>query len=362
MARHVTLKVGIIGTGGMGKVHAHAFMRNRHCEVVAAAGHTKKNLDRFVRGDWDPVVYDQKLGDFTPLYPIPKAYESWQALLEDKEVNVVSITSPNALHFLQAKEALKRGKHVLVEKPLCVSLRQARSLVTLARKTKSKACVAQVWRFNPQVQEAKRIIQSGQIGKVVKVNSFGIHRLWGPSGWFRDPKLSGGGALLDMGVHGLDTVRFVLGEPKAESVAAYITSAFSAKRKGKGVFFVDDLGILLIRFRNGPPCLLESGWNLPYAEGGEATSIFTSLRGYVKILPFEAGRISGKKMVAVEPKTNLSISAEELYQRQIDHFVSVVLGREKNNIIPLSIGLESMKIMEAAYRAAATGKTVRVFD
>lgn len=345
------LRVGIVGTGGMAKVHAHCFMRNPHCQVAAVSGHTQKNTKAFARGKWGQVSYSEPLGEFTPLYPIPKTYSSAQELAKDPHLDFLVIASPNALHYEQARAALLQGKHLLIEKPVTVGIRQAEKLLTLAQKLRRTVSVGQVWRFHPEVEAARHIVARGKIGKIVKVKSFGIHTLWGPSGWFRDPALAGGGALLDMGVHGLDAVLYVLGQPQARVAFAHLKSAFSPREPSPPPFFIDDLGVLCLELNGEIPCILESGWDHPVAEGGEATSLFLGERGYVRFLPFAAAQVVRGKLKPIKVK-NLDITMEALYQKQADHFVQVLLGRKQNSVIPLDIGVDSMRILERAYRLA----------
>ena len=99
--------------------------------------------------------------------------------------------------------------------------------------------VAHCWRFHDDVRALRARIAAGELGEIVKTRGYGVHAGWGPSGWFTDPELAGGGALLDMGVHAIDTARFLLGDPALERVCARIATRY-------GDYEVDDDGMLLI--------------------------------------------------------------------------------------------------------------------
>ena len=115
--------------------------------------------------------------------------------------------------------------------------------------------VAHCWRFRAEVIALRDRIASGALGEVVKTRGYGAHERWGPTGWFADRELAGGGALLDMGVHAIDTARFLLGDPEPGRVCATVGTRYA-----EGRYEVDDDAILLIGVGNGTNSLVESGW------------------------------------------------------------------------------------------------------
>jgi predicted dehydrogenase len=119
-------------------------------------------------------------------------------------------------------------------------------------------------------------IVAGELGRVVRTHGYGVHADWGPSGWFTDPALAGGGALVDMGIHAIDTAGFLLGEPDALRVRASITTAH-------GSYDVDDDGLVLIEWEGGARSLVESGWWQPHLGGYEADTEVYGSAGYRRI-------------------------------------------------------------------------------
>src|SRR4029450_11892343 len=113
---------------------------------------------------------------------------------------------------------LEAGKHVLVEKPMAPTVAEADAMVAAARGAGPFLMVAPCWPFHPDVRALRARVEAGELGEIVKTRGYGAHARWGPSGWFTDPRLAGGGALLDMGVHAIDTTRYLLGDPRPGGV------------------------------------------------------------------------------------------------------------------------------------------------
>src|SRR5439155_3472803 len=122
--------------------------------------------------------------------------------------------------------ALRAGKHVLVEKPMARTVLEADAMIEAARVGHVALMVAHCWRFREEVRALRRRVADGEFGEVVKTRAYGAHEGWGPSGWFTDPQLAGGGALLDMGVHAIDTTRFLLGDPVPTGVQAVVGTRY----------------------------------------------------------------------------------------------------------------------------------------
>lgn len=347
------LRVGVVGTGGMGKTHTASFMNNPSVEVVAMCSRDKKRLSAFCNGRWEEVVYaHETLGNFPARYKVQKGYTDVREMAKDKDIDAVSITTPNALHYPQAKLFLQYGKHVIVEKPMAVNAKQCRELMALAKKQNKLLMVAQCWRFHPEVNEIKKLAKKNMFGKIVKTKSYGIHVNWGPPGWFINKKLAAGGALLDMGVHAIDTVRYILGEPQAKKVYAKVLTAFKK-------YAVDDMSVLMIEFKNGTLAVVEAGWWHPYAEGGEATTVILGTKGYGRIFPYEAVKYENGNKVSYPSLAVQNFSNEKLYQAEINHFADCILKKEKC-IAPGEAGLEAAKIMDAAYLSQKRGVPVAV--
>ena len=256
--------VGIIGTGGMGKAHAHSYMRNENVNIMGVCSKTRELARSFACGEWKQETDYEGLMGASSLYKIEKVFDDYHEMAEDKEIQIVDISIPNSLHFPVALEMLKHKKHVLIEKPLATTLQEAQMLYDTAAKNGVILATGHMWRYHKDVNYVKETISSGELGRIVKTRSYGLHLRWGPGGWFKEKKISGGGALLDMGVHAIDTARYVIGEPETESVYACIGTRF-------GEYDVDDQVEIITRYKDGTYSVFEAGWNYPHISGKEGS-------------------------------------------------------------------------------------------
>jgi len=346
------IKIGIIGVGGMGKIHAGAYMNNPNAEVVAACEKNKERLNDFVNCKWEKVEYEDALAGFKPKYRIKKAYTDYREMAQDKEIDAVSVCTPNVFHFPIAKEMMANGKNVLVEKPMGVDVTECEGLTEIAETNKVILASGHMWRFHLDVIFVRKVIEDGLLGKIVKTKSYGIHVNWAPTGWFIKKELAKGGALIDMGIHAIDTTKFLLGDIKPRRVWADIKTCY-------GDWDVDDIAVVVVKFEGGITSIIESGWNNPYADGGEASTQVFGTRGYARIFPTEAryfldGRWGIFKSEEKEPHQSLL-----MYQREIDHFVECILNK-KEPINSGKVGLEAMKIVEAAYKSSNEKRFIQI--
>jgi predicted dehydrogenase len=211
------IKVGVIGAGFIGPAHIEA-LRRLGIEVVAIAASTQESAERSAQN-----------------FLVPKAYGHWEDLLNDPEIDVVHITSPNYLHFPQAKRALERGKHVLCEKPLAVSAIESAELVSLASEKKLANAVCYNLRFYPLVQESKARIADDELGEKIHIIHGCYLQDWllleSDWNWRLDPELGGKlRAIADIGSHWMDLVTFVTGT-RITSVFADLATFIPFRRK-----------------------------------------------------------------------------------------------------------------------------------
>jgi predicted dehydrogenase len=309
------VRVALLGSGWIADFHARGVLEHPGAELVAAANWREESLDALAER-----------------HGIPRVTTDWHELAADPLIDAVIVATPNALHAPQTVACLEAGKHVLVEKPMARTLGEAETMRAAAAASGARLMVAHCWRFHADVLALRDRVAAGELGEIVKTRGYGVHAGWGPSGWFTDPELAGGGALLDMGVHAIDTARFLLGDPSPETVCASIGTRY-------GSYAVDDDGVLLIGWSNGTTSTVESGWWHPHRGGLEAETELYGTAGYARIWDFTD-----------EPE-GYEHCAQPMYSAQVAEFIDAVSeGRQ-----PRPSGEDGavvMDVVDRAYRSA----------
>lgn len=267
---------------------------------------------------------------------ICRSTDDWRAAVTATDVDAVVIGTPNALHHPQAMAALAAGKHVLVDKPMAMSVAEADEIAAAAEAAGRTLLVGHMWRYRDEVIATRDRIAAGSVGRPVRTRGYGIHAGWGPSGWFTDPALAGGGALIDMGVHAIDTVRFLLGDPDPVRVEASVGTAY-------GDYAVDDDAVVLIEWSNGVRSVVESGWWQPRLDGVEADTEVYGTAGYERIWP---------QFTPARPAPSDYVHCDlPMYQAQMADFAHCC-ATGATPIASAEVGRTAMHIVEAAYRSA----------
>jgi predicted dehydrogenase len=313
-------RVALFGCGWIQDFHARGVAAHRDGELVAVANHRESSARAF----------GERHG-------IPRVTTDWEALARDPQIDAAIVATPNALHAPQAVALLEAGKHVLVEKPMAVSVAECDRMIAAASSSGASLMVAHCWRFRAEVIALRERVATGELGEIVKTRGYGVHANWGPTGWFTDPELAGGGALPDMGVHAIDTARFVLGDPRPVRVDAAIGTRYA-----RGRYTVDDDGIVLIGWSNGTNSLVESGWWQPHLAGLEADTEVYGTGGYARIWP------------ADELPEGTEHCTQPMYTAQVAEFLDAI--REGRSPRPSGAdGRIVMEIVERAYASARRG-------
>jgi len=242
------VKVGIVGSRFQADCIAAAVKAvPDEAEVVAVASPTPGNADAFA----------QRHG-------IARAYADYRELLRDPDVEMISISAPNRLHAAITIDAARAGKHVVCEKPLCVTLEEADAMIDACRRAGVLLLYAEELFFAPKYVKAKQMADEGAFGRIHLVKQGEKHS--GPhSDWFWDVDQSGGGALMDLGCHGIAFCWWFLGKPHVMSVYSRLATQVHGDRT-KG----DDEAITIVEFEGGAIGLVENSWNRP---GGMDDSI-----------------------------------------------------------------------------------------
>ena len=250
------LGVGLIGTGFMGRAHALAFHNARTTFDLPF------NLKLVALADADAVRAEQCATG----WGFERSHGDWQQLVSDPAVNLVAITTPNLLHFPMAMAALDAGKAVYCEKPLAVSLEQAREMQAAARKAGVVTRVGYNYQHNPIIGLAKQMIESGELGRIVSFQGEFSEDFMGdglsPWSW-RCEEAHAGGALADLGSHLLAMARYLLGDVDAvcaDSQTVHPQRPATRGSEEQRAISIDDQTYALLRFANGARGTFGSSW------------------------------------------------------------------------------------------------------
>ncbi len=250
------LGVGLIGTGFMGRAHALAFHNARTTFDLPF------NLKLVALADADVARAEQCATG----WGFERSHGNWQQLISDPAVNLVAITTPNLLHFPMAMAALDAGKAVYCEKPLAVSLEQAREMQAAARKACVVTRVGYNYQHNPIIGLAKQMIESGELGRIVSFQGEFSEDFMGdglsPWSW-RCEEAHAGGALADLGSHLLAMARYLLGDVDAvcaDSQTVHPQRPATRGSEEQRAISIDDQTYALLRFANGARGTFGSSW------------------------------------------------------------------------------------------------------
>jgi predicted dehydrogenase len=222
-----------------------------------------------------------------------QAFDDHRRLLE-LDLDGVSVCTPNIAHHRTSIDSLEAGKHVLVEKPLSLTLEQAVEMVQASKRTGKMLTVGFQPRYDPNMQMVKDIVQSGQLGKVYYVETGGGRRRGMPGGTFIRKDLAGAGALADIGCYSLDMAMNSLGYPKPLTVSAYASNYFGTNPKyhpEAEKFEVEDFGVALVRFEGGLVLNFKISWAMHMDTLG--ATMFLGTDAGLKVTPSGKGPWSG---------------------------------------------------------------------
>lgn len=263
-----TLKVGVIGVGGIARTHMPGWAASEHAEVVGGSDINGKVLE-----DWGKQ------------HGATRLYANWTELINDKEIDIIDVCTPNMYHAEQAIAALQAGKHVICEKPLAPTPDAIRQMIAARDASGKLLMTAQHFRFKGNSQAMKREINTGVLGDIYHARSWMMRRNgFIPSATFMQKKHSGGGPCIDIGVHVLDLTLWLMGNPKPVAVTGVAKAplahhpgqfaAWSGKLVPSAEFDVEDFAAAFVRFENGATLMLEVSWLLHHDIEGEDMQIW----------------------------------------------------------------------------------------
>lgn len=350
------LKIGIVGCGGIARfAHAPYYQDEKRVEVVAVCDILPDRVKAFAE----------------ELFPEAETFIDYRKLLERADIDAIDICTPNDLHSEIAIAAFAAGKHVFSEKPDAVSPDKALAMKEASEKAEKVLMVMRNNRFSDPSQYAKRFITAGKMGEIYAGRCGWQRRrgIPGKGGWFTTNAQSGGGPLIDLGVHMIDLAIWLMGNPRPVAVSGATFCKFANQEgisdsanagfgdaKADGVFDVEDLAMGFIRFENGAVLQIEFSW----ASNIKTENLFVELRGEKAGMTWRNGDFvemhteEDGQLVDIKPATKMK---NEGHVRNLRHFTDVLLNGAEPCYKPQQ-GVDMIKILSAVYESAKSGREV----
>ncbi len=347
-------RVGIIGNGGICKgAHLEEYLNDDRVEVVALCDIIEERA-QYLKDNY---------------FPEAAVYTDYKELLKDETIDSVDICTPNYLHSIIAVAAFEAGKHVFCEKPDAISVSEAVRMDEAAKKAGKTLMIMRNNRFVAASKYAKKYIEKGEMGEIY-CGRCGWQRrrgIPGKGGWFTTKEQSGGGPLIDLGVHLIDLSIWLMGNPTPVAVSGNTYCKFAdndssdsvnsdfGDKNADGTFDVEDLAMGMIRFDNGAVLQIEFSW----ASNIKRENRFVELRGTKSGLEWHNGALEifteqDGELLDIAP-ANMNEKHGHMYN--LRHFYDVVIEGAKPIFEPQQ-GIDMIKILCAIYESAKTGKEV----
>ena len=348
------VRIGIIGCGTIGSVHADAYAKVAEAEVVALCD-----------------ILPDRLKEKAARHNVAKTYTDYKKLLADPQIDAVSVCVPNNMHAPIAIDAFKAGKHVMLEKPMTLNAKLAKKILEARDKSGKQLQMGMVWRQKNEAQVVKEEIEAGRLGEIYQIRVKLIRRrgIPGLGGWFTTKAESGGGGLIDIAVHFLDLVMWETGYWNPTRVSAKCYSKFGSPIKNyhyismwagppklNGTFDVDDYATGFIRFGKKATLVFEVAW----ACNAESES-------YVELLGDKGGMKVGLGDSVIHTEVDgriadikLHYNAEnDAFAEELRKFARAVQGKGE---VPATgeQALVAMKLLDAIYKSSELDREVEI--
>ncbi len=356
------LKFGFVGAGMVSRYSAKNVASHEEATIVAA---------------FDPSA--KRLGELCDENDIPRRYADLDAFLADDELDAVYVAVPNKFHASIAKQVLKSGRHLLLDKPFALNYAEAKSVVDVAEASGKKFCVGMNQRFPAGRQRIRKLVKDGELGEIYHAKGYWLRRSGIPrlQTWFGHKALSGGGCMLDIGVHMLDVTLWMADNFEPVSVVGKTHSKFGPRGLGEGgwglsdrdpslTFDVDDFANAFITFKNGMTVSLDVSWAAhTEVDSKEGAELFGTEAGAsiepAKLFrrPDPTGEYEILTLGDTTDQASLAVPVEYEHCDRFHNFINHIFDREELCCKP-SESLVVQKVLDAVYESSRTGKQVMI--
>ncbi len=348
------VKIGFIGAGGIAEVHAKYYSQLKLVELTAVAD-----------------IDIERAKSFAKMYGIPEenVFRDYEEMIDRIPLDGVSICTPHKYHTAPAIYALKKGVHVLVEKPMATSAVEALEMLRTATQYKRILMVGFQNRFSAEIVAARRFVESGLLGRFYygeTIEGRERRRAIPPRITFIDRELSGGGVLLDLGCYAIDNAMYILGYPEVIRVSGHIYTTLGKDKEAASVvgswgswdvnrFSVEDFAIGKIVLRGNAILWLKVAWAMHNDDLGRP--FFLGLKGGLKLYPLEIYRDENGYMTT----SKIVLPQKDVWVDKIGRFIEAIAKGLASPIDPREIVYE-MVILDALYQSSSRdGEEVKVY-
>ena len=348
------IKIGIIGAGSIGSVHANAYATLADAELYALCD-----------------ILPERLAEKAALHNIGKTYENYEDLRADPQIEAFSVCVPNHLHAPIAIAAFKAGKHVMLEKPMTLNAKLGEDILAARDQAGKLLQMGMVWRQTPEAEVVKQAVDAGRLGEIYQIRVKLIRRrgIPGLGGWFTTKAMSGGGGLIDIAVHFLDLAMWTSGLWEPSKVSAKTYAKFGSPMKDykyvnmwagppnyDGVFDVDDYATGLVRF--GDKATL--GFEVAWACNDEPESYIELLgdKGGVKVGMGDTTILTEVDGYIADVKLDYKAERDR-FAAELDKFLLAIQGKGEVAASGEE-GLVTMRLLDAIYKSSEENAEVEV--
>lgn len=346
-----TGKFAVVGAGSISQLHMQSYAKAPGAQLYAVCD-----------------INEERAKAAAEKFSIPHVFTSYDEMYKMAEIDGVSICTWNNVHAPAAIAALKAGKNVLCEKPMALNAGLAQEMLDTAKANNKLLAIGFVRRFGDNTKALKTFIDNGDLGNIYFAKVKMIRRWGNPGGWFSDKSRSGGGALIDLGVHIIDLAYYLGGRPNP--VSAYATQFCELGMKpnivGVDKYYsadykefsdVEDGMAGMVRFDNGMCLSVEVTWVENAKEEIEVV-LYGDKAGARMEPEMEIFEDRYNYLTSVAPKLRTQgVNFDAIFQNEINHFVDCVMNNTEC-MIPAQDGLNVMKVLDSMYASAQSGHEV----
>lgn len=347
------IRIGVIGVGSISNEHIQAYLKNPKAELYAFCD-----------------INEEQLKKMAKKYGVSRTFTRKEDMLALPELDAVSVCTWNSEHAPCTIAALDAGKHVLCEKPMAMTVEEAVAMKEAAERNGKLLQIGFVRRFGNDCAVLQDFIEKESLGEIYYAKATYLRRNGNPMGWFGDSSRSGGGPLIDLGVHVIDLTRYLMGNPRPISVYGVTFRKLGNRSELKDkkdyvsvsatdhdICDVEDMATAMVRYENGAVLLVETSYSLNLKKPQGTIELFGT-KGGARLDPeLEMYTDINGYMADVNLCSPTALSFNGLFQQEIDHFADCILNGTPCRA-PAEDGIQIMRILQAIYESAETGHEV----